>query len=211
MNKNCGTDLRSTDSPRASGVNLAKKFPLIYLNETPCPGLSIGREETKQRTYPAGSLTGFLQQEDTIYSLTCSHVVFPGPNRPSERYKYTDGMEKFKISIPALKDHEATLKAMESTLRNATRGFEDTDRRQVMRPEMDLSRELQLKRNNANNLSELLKGAQDFNIHAGYVCVASEGWRKVTTYNGILDWALIRNACVNPSNRVCFTHQLIFG
>ncbi|TGO45395.1 hypothetical protein BCON_0397g00050 [Botryotinia convoluta] len=202
VNKNSGTDLRSSNSTHFPGVILTENFPAVYLNDTPCPGLSIGRGETEERIYPAGSLTGFLQQENTLYSLTCSHVAFPDPERSSERYKYNDGMEQFKISIPAFKDHKATLEAMKYKLKHARIAIEKAEKRQVMCPEMDFSSRIQWNKEEEIHCARQLKEAQDYSIHAGYVYAASEEWRKVVTFNGILDWALIRNACVDPRNQL---------
>ncbi|KAM0135566.1 hypothetical protein ACHAO1_005115 [Botrytis cinerea] len=204
------TELRSDESskvPRVDprkfpGVNLICNFPSIYFDYTPCPGLSIGREKIKEKIYPAGSLTGFLRRENTIYSLTCSHVAFPDPERPSERYKYNDGMEQFNISMPAFKDHQATIKAMGSKLKSVIIAIEMTVKRQLMCPEVDLSIKLQRHQKLQTLCAGDLKGAQDYNIHAGYVYAASEEWRKVSAFNGILDWALIRNACVDPRNQL---------
>ncbi|KAF5870603.1 uncharacterized protein Bfra_009992 [Botrytis fragariae] len=202
INKNSGTELRSSDSTHVPGVILTENFPDVYLIDTPCPGLSVGRRETKDRTYPAGSLTGFLQQENTLYSLTCSHVAFPDPERSSEIYKYNDGMEQFKISIPAFKDHKATLQVMEYKLKHARIAIEKAEKRQVMCPEMDFSSRIQCHKEEEIRCARHLKEAQKYSIQAGYVYAASEGWRTVATFNGILDWALIRNACLDPSNQL---------
>ncbi|THV44166.1 hypothetical protein BGAL_0713g00020 [Botrytis galanthina] len=202
MNENCGTDLRSTNSPEIPGVNLANNFPFIYSHDTPCPGLSIGREKLNEVIYPAGSLTGFLRQEDKIYSLTCSHVAFPDPERLSERYKYNNGMEQFKITLPAFKDHKVTLETMEDEIKHARSTVEKAEKRQVMCPEMDFSSRIQLGKEEETRCMRRLTVAQAYDIYAGYVYAASNEWRKVATYNGILDWALIRNACVDPSNQL---------
>ncbi|TEY43603.1 hypothetical protein BOTCAL_0368g00020 [Botryotinia calthae] len=207
-NPHADTELRSDESPKVPsvnppifpGVNLTHNFSRIYLN-TPCPGFSIGREKTEDRIYPDGSLTGFLRQDNTIYSLTCSHVAFPDPERPSQGYKY-NGMEQFKISMPAFKDHKATLDAMECKLGIATSEIRSTKNRQVMHPEMELSDTLQFCEGEEVYRARRLKKAQDYNIHAGYVCAASEAWRKAATFDRILDWALIRNACVDPRNQL---------
>ncbi|ATZ56395.1 hypothetical protein BCIN_13g02340 [Botrytis cinerea B05.10] len=209
------TELRSDESskvPRVDprkfpGVNLICNFPSIYFDYTPCPGFSIGREKTKDKIYPAGSLTGFLRQENTIYSLTCSHVVFPDLERPSERYKYKDGMEQFKISIPAYKDHQATIQAMESKLYYAGYAINHIENRQIMSPAVDFSSKMRHQKERQILFATDFKEAEDYNTHAGYVYAASEEWRKVASFNGILDWALIRNASVDPRNQLpwcCF-------
>ncbi|TGO84070.1 hypothetical protein BPOR_0554g00060 [Botrytis porri] len=137
-----------------------------------------------------------IKEKLDVQNLTCSHVAFPDPERPTERYKYNDGMEQFQISIPAFKDHQATLEAMEYTQKCATNEFEIAEKRQVMCPETNLSCQTQSKEEEAIHCSRRLKQAQDYSIHAGYVYAASEEWRTVATFNGILDWALIRNACL---------------
>ncbi|KAF7950203.1 hypothetical protein EAE96_007494 [Botrytis aclada] len=210
MNKNSSTDVRSSDSTDFSGVNLANNFPTVYTFDTPCPGLSIGREQTEQRIYPAGSLAGFLKREDTVYSLTCSHVAFPDPECLSERYKHNDGMEHFKISIPAWKDHKATINAMEHKLKDVRSAIKNAEKRQLMCPEMDFSRRIQLYKGKEILDVELLREAQNYSSHAGYVYAASKKWHKVATFDGILDWALIRNACVDPRNQLptfCFLDE----
>ncbi|KAF7941811.1 uncharacterized protein EAE97_006648 [Botrytis byssoidea] len=182
MNKTCDNDLRSTDCPEIPGVNLANNFPSVFLNDTPCPGLSIGRAETKEKIYPAGSLTGFLQQGDAIYSLTCSHVAFPDPERPSEVYKYNDGMEQFKITLPAFKDHKATLEAMEDEIKYARNTVEKAEKRQVQCPEMDFSIRIQLRKEEEILCMRRLNVAQNYDIYAGYVYAASNEWRKLPTF-----------------------------
>ncbi|TGO20615.1 hypothetical protein BPAE_0280g00020 [Botrytis paeoniae] len=103
--------------------------------------------------------------------------------------------------IPAFKYHKATLEAMESTLQYARSAIEKAEKRQVMCPEMDLSSQIQSNKEEEIRCVRRLKEAQDYSIHAGYVYAASEEWRKVATFNGILDWALIRNACIDPRNQ----------
>lgn len=100
---------------KKEGVDLMYSFKDLYRMYTPCPGLSIGRENF----CPAiGSLAGFLKYKDDIYGLTCRHIVFPDAASRTERYKYRDEMSKLNISIPAPMDNDKTLEILRNNLKN---------------------------------------------------------------------------------------------
>lgn len=149
----------------------------IYGEYTPRPGISIGREDYTI----AGSLTGFLKQNDDIYSLNCRHVAFPDDNFRSE-YKYRNGEENLQVSIPAMKDHVETKRRLKSTLDSiefAIKNLAFKDAANIDKKyRNEIFRKDALFRYNA---------AEDYCPNAGYISAAPEEWRKVPGYVGNLD------------------------
>ncbi|APA07452.1 predicted protein [Sclerotinia sclerotiorum 1980 UF-70] len=61
--------------------------------------------------------------------------------------------------------------------------------------------------------AEKLRFAEQYEIDAGYIYAAPEECRRMDTYEGILDWALIRNDCTDPENALTAVrfHPKIIG
>ncbi|KAJ8058476.1 hypothetical protein OCU04_012664 [Sclerotinia nivalis] len=181
------------------GVDLSQRFDDLYLSSPP-PGFSIGRKNTST----AGSLTGFVKYKDDIYSLTCRHVAFPTsksqPNR--KEYKYKDGGDKLMISMPADDDHEATKLRIETDHDKAAGALKDLQNRQVMASDKDYSYQIETKQDAQRKYDKQLSNARNYKTDAGYIYAAPEEWHKTSTYGGVLDWAIIRNYCTDPKNKL---------
>ena len=171
----------------------------IYEEYTPRPGISIGREDYTI----ACSLTGFLKQNDDIYSLTCRQVAFPDDNFRSE-YKYRNGEEKLQVSIPALKDHVETKRRLKSTLDS----IEFAIKNSAFKDAANIDKKY---RNEILRKAALIRynDAEDYCPNAGYVSAAPEERRKVPSYVGNLDWAIIHNVCAAPSNTVSHSFRFM--
>ncbi|KAK8904195.1 hypothetical protein QC760_007623 [Botrytis cinerea] len=171
-------------------INLTHNLANIYEEYTPRPGISIGSEDYTI----ACSLTGFLKQNDDIYSLTCRHIAFPDDSFRSE-YKYRNGEEKLQVFIPAMKDHVETKRRLKSTLDS----IEFAIKNSAFKDAANIDKKY---RNEILRKAALIRynDAEDCCPNAGYVSAAPEEWRKVPGYVGNLDWAIIHNVCAAPSN-----------
>ncbi|KAK6598863.1 hypothetical protein H4I96_08067 [Botrytis cinerea] len=183
-----GSTLTGSIPQRCGEINLTHNLANICEEYTPRPGISIGREDYTI----AGSLTGFLKQNDDIYSLTCRHIAFPDDSFRSE-YKYRNGEEKLQVSIPALKDHVETKRRLKSTLDS----IEFAIKNSAFKDAANIDKKY---RNEILRKAALIRynDAADCCPNAGYVSAAPEEWRKVPGYVGNLDWAIIHNVCAAP-------------
>ncbi|KAM0311829.1 hypothetical protein ACHAO8_006871 [Botrytis cinerea] len=183
-----GSTLTGSIPQRYGEINLTHNLANIYEEYTPRPGISIGREDYTI----ACSLTGFLKQNDDNYSLTCRHVAFPDDNFRSE-YKYRNGEEKLQVFIPAMKDHVETKRRLKSTLDS----IEFAIKNSAFKDAANIDKKY---RNEILRKAALIRynDAEDYCPNAGYVSAAPEERRKVPSYVGNLDWAIIHNVCAAP-------------
>ncbi|TGO56321.1 hypothetical protein BCON_0079g00150 [Botryotinia convoluta] len=187
--------LRSSESNQAKGVDLRNNFHSLYTDYTPRPGISIGRTESDV----AGSLTGFLCQNDDTYALTCRHVALPDVTFQS-KYKFRDERQRWQISIPAKKDHEFTKEEMKDDLDIITAEIANDLSEQAKNPHRDYGLQIQTTKQEQDVHAIKYDKALHYRTDAGHVYAAPEEWRKVPYYNGILDWAIIHNHCTNHNN-----------
>ncbi|TEY62571.1 hypothetical protein BOTCAL_0160g00160 [Botryotinia calthae] len=190
-----GSTLRGSEPQSYGDVNLTYNLENIYEEYTPRPGISIGREDYTI----AGSLTGFLKQNDNIYSLTCRHVAFPNEKFRSE-YKYRTGEEKLQVSIPAMKDHIETKRRLKSTLDSIRFGHKNVRIEDAVNIDEEYILSIEREENKRKFFLDRYNAAENYLPNAGYVSAAPEEWRKVPGYIGNLDWAIIHNVCAAPSN-----------
>ncbi|TGO70303.1 hypothetical protein BELL_0733g00010 [Botrytis elliptica] len=191
--------LRSSDDDTDSGgVDLMYSFKDLYRMYTPCPGLSIGREDFRSTI---GSLAGFLKHEDDIYSLTCRHVVFPDTASQIERYIYRDEgeMSKLNISIPAPMDHDKTLRILRNNLKNVKTSITVLCKDQETYNK-DYSKQINKRQEEENIFRDHIQEAENHQTSVGYVYAAPEKLHKISTYKGFLDWSIIRNTYPAPKN-----------
>ncbi|TGO67792.1 hypothetical protein BELL_0869g00040 [Botrytis elliptica] len=195
--------LRCSKINQENGVDLKNNFESLYTSYTPRPGISIGRTELDT----AGSLTGFLCHNNDTYALTCRHVALPGKDFRSG-YKFRDEGQEFQISIPAIKDHEATKMKMKIDLDNITTEIANDLLEQVKHPYGDYGLQNQIKKQEQNVYAFNYDKALHHRTDAGHVYAAPEEWRKVPYYNGVLDWAIIDNICTDHNNTLPRTYFL---
>ncbi|KAF7947607.1 hypothetical protein EAE96_008689 [Botrytis aclada] len=187
--------LRRSESNQKEGVDLRNNFHSLYDSYTPHPGLSVGRTDSDV----AGSLTGFLRQNGDTYALTCRHIALPDENFQSE-YKFRDEGQKWQISIPAIKDHEVTKEEMKDDLDTVTAEVANILSDQAKNPHRDYGLQIQRKKQEQDVYAIKYDKALHYRTDAGHVYAAPEEWRKVSHYNGILDWAIIQIHCTNHNN-----------
>ncbi|KAM0151269.1 hypothetical protein ACHAPG_008323 [Botrytis cinerea] len=133
-----------------------------------------------------------LEEEVSLYTHFNSHVAFPDDNFRSE-YKYRNGEDKLRVSIPALKDHVETKRRLKSTLDS----IEFAIKNSAFKDAANIDKKY---RNEILRKAALIRynDAEDCCPNAGYVSAAPEEWRKVPDYVGNLDWAIIHNVCAAP-------------
>ncbi|THV44847.1 hypothetical protein BGAL_0568g00020 [Botrytis galanthina] len=187
--------LRRSESNEKEGVDLKNNFHSLYTSYTPRPGISIGRTKLDV----AGSLTGFLCQNNDTYALTCRHVALPDKDFRS-RYKFRDEGQKLQMSMPAIKDHEVTKGEMKDNLDIITVEIANDLSEQAKNPHSDYALQNQTKEKEQNVYASNYDKALHYRTDAGHVYAAPEEWRKVPYYNGVLDWAIIHNHCTDHNN-----------
>ncbi|THV44046.1 hypothetical protein BGAL_0752g00020 [Botrytis galanthina] len=200
------------DDANKGGVDLKYSFKDLYRMYTPCPGLSIGREEFRPNI---GSLAGFLKHKDDIYGLTCRHVVFPHAAFQTKGYKYRDGneMSKLNISIPAPMDHDKTLEILKNNLKNVQTSIKNLRKYQEI-SNKDYSKQIRQKQEEENVFHEQIQEAENHQTSVGYVYAAPEESHKIPTYKGFLDWSIIRNTypapknMLSPATNLCHNNQV---
>jgi hypothetical protein len=188
------SELRSTSGE----CDLSTSFSTLY-NDYPFPGFSIGPKDDPSL---AGSFSGLITHtneisgEETVFGLTCEHVV--NGEEPEVigygPYKHDNGA-KFKITMPAVNDHEETrakisqgLKSCEEELveleskredfKSTGRSTEDIDD-SIMETKM-----FEKRARNAHNQASV------HDIDIGHVVATSGQDKSGRKYRGTLDWAI---------------------
>ena len=148
-----------------------------------------------------------------IFGLTCEHVLNSSQHQvlgSSEEYKYRGG-KKFMVTMPAMGDHEITMKEL-SERRQEYKEAAETALKQKNEMENQLQcPDSSTRRHSLGYEEAVLFGkhweeaeqqAKAYNIEVGHVYATSGRDKSGQFYDGCLDWGIFTSHFLNAKNKV---------